>query len=327
MEKIYGNKYLLSTLESMISSGKTTHTVLFHGEIGRGKKLIAKYYTMQLLCEDINDGKPCGMCNSCRNIDDGFHPDVIYAEKSGKLGGFSIETVRKICNDAFIKPNNNSGRKVYIFTDCNKMDSRPQNALLKLIEEPPDYAYFIFTSNSCSDFLPTIISRCSCFGVSACTEEESRTALAEKGFGVDEINNAVNCFHGNIGMCERYIYDENLRNQVDLTKRLAESIIKKDEYELNVAFYSAGKERSDVKNTLSMLDKLIRDAAVLNKDSNAADIGCYRDGVSRLSNEITPFQAIRIHQYICKAWEAVEHNVTIPLILAALCSEIIEVIE
>lgn len=326
MKNIKGNKYLLSTLDSMAIRGKPAHTVLFWGERGSGRKLIAEYYTMQLLCEDPSGGKPCGRCKSCRGVECGTHPDVLYVPKSGKLGGFSVETARNVISSAYVRPNNSSGRKVYIFADCHSMDSRTQNALLKLIEEPPDYAYFIFTAESKADFLPTIISRCVCFGVSVCTESEAREALAEEGIAPGEIDRAVECFHGNIGMGIRYIFDEELKKQVDLTKSLADSIIRKDEYALNTVFFSIGKERGDVKNVLSMLDMLIRDAAVLAEDSGARLIGCYRGGAVSLSEQLTSSQAARIHRRIERAWRAVEANVSIPLVLAALCAEIIEII-
>lgn len=322
MKNIYGNDYLKSTLANMVKSGKTAHTVLFYGEKGSGRKMMAQYYTELLLCENPSDGKPCGVCNACVNSEKGFHPDVMYVPTSGKLGGYSVETARSVCSDAFIKPNNSSGRKIYIFRDCYNMDQRTQNTLLKIIEEPPDYAYFIFTAESKSDFLPTIISRCVCFGTSICTEKQAVDALTESGFDHEEIIRAVECFHGNIGRCTDYILDEKLRQTVDLTKHAAESIIKKDEYALNVLFYSLGRERADVKNTLSMLDLLIRDAAVLCKDKNAGIIGCWKDGAVSLSEILTVHQAARIHQYIEKAWNAIEYNVSIPLVLSALCGEI-----
>lgn len=322
MEKIYGNEYLLGTLSSMVSSGRTAHSVLFYGEKGSGRKLMARYYTQLLLCTAPTEGKPCGVCNACRNAEALSHPDVIYAEKSGKLGGYSVDTARKVCSDAFVKPNNSSGRKIYIFADCHNMDTRTQNTLLKIIEEPPDYAYFIFTSESKSDFLPTIISRCVCFGLSPCTEEQTEAALRERGFADGDISAAVGAFHGNIGMCIDYLTDENLRRIVNLTKSIADSIIRKDEYALNVALFTLGKERTDVRNTLSLLDRLIRDAAVLGKDSSARTIGCYRDGAVRLSSMLTVYQAARIHRFIEKAWSGVEFNINIPLALAALSGEI-----
>ncbi len=323
MKKIYGNDFLLSTLSNMVSSGRAAHTVLFYGEKGSGKKLMAQYYTSLLLCENPSGNAPCGHCNACINSAKGFHPDVIYAETSGKLGGYSVETARKISSDAFIKPNNSSGRKIYLFCDCHNMDVRTQNTLLKIIEEPPDYAYFIFTAESKADFLPTIISRCVCFGTSLCTEEQSAEALAADGFGDREISDAVSCFHGNIGMCREYIVNEKLRCDVNLTKSIADSIIRRDEYALNQLFFSLGKDRNDVRETLSMLDKLVRDAAVLGKDKNAETIGCWREGAVRLSETIAPYQAAKIHRAVENAWRAVEFNVNIPLVLAALSGEII----
>ena len=326
MKKIYGNKQLLDVLAGMASSGRTAHSLLICGEKGSGRKLIAKYYTKALMCASPDNGRPCGVCNSCLNIDKDIHPDVIYPERSGKLGNYSVTTARDIIADAYVKPNNSSGCKVYIFADCHNVDLRTQNALLKLIEEPPDYAYFIFTSGSKSEFLPTIISRCVCFNTSPCTEEEAEQALTESGYEMPSVKAAVSCFHGNIGMCESYINDENLRRRVDLTKSIADSIIRKDEYALNVGLFALGKEREDVREVLSMLDKLMRDAAVLEKDANAQTIGCFREGALALSRSLTAYQSARVHGCIEKAWSAVESNVNIPLALTALGAEIMEIV-
>ena len=100
------------------------------------------------MCEFPHEGIPCGECNACLNVEKGIHPDVIYPEKSGKLGGYSVNCAREVIADAYVKPNNSSGCKVYIFADCHNVDTRTQNTLLKLIEEPPEYAYFIFTCGS-----------------------------------------------------------------------------------------------------------------------------------------------------------------------------------
>lgn len=326
MKKIYGNRQLLDTLAGMVSGGRTAHSLLICGEKGSGRKLAAKYYTMALMCESPDNGRPCGRCTACGNVEKGIHPDVIFPEKSGKLGGYSVETARNIIADAYVKPNNRSGCKVYIFGDCHNVDIRTQNTLLKLIEEPPDYAYFIFTCRSKEEFLPTIISRCVCFSTSPCTEDEAAESLRESGFDPQDISAAVSRFHGNIGMCESYISDESLRKQVDLTKAVADSIISKDEYALSVALCSVGKERSEVRAVLSMLDKLARDAAVLGKDESAGIIGCFPDEARELSQSVTASQSARIHACIEKAWSAVESNVNLTLALTALGAEIMEIV-
>ncbi len=326
MKKIYGNQYLLGTLNNMRESGRSAQSVIFYGEKGSGKKLMADYYTSQLLCEAPVHGAPCGKCAACRNVAAGFHPDVTYVPTEGKLEGYSVRIARAVNSDASIKPNNNTARKVYIFRDCRNMNTQAQNALLKLIEEPPSYAYFIFTAESKTEFLPTIISRCVCFGVSVCTEEEAETSLLENGFSREEVAGAVSCFHGNIGRCTDYIVNEKLRDQVDLTKRIANSIIRRDEYGLNAAFFAVGSGRGDIREVLTMIDRLVRDAAVLGRDSKAKTIGCFRDAAEKLSGMITVYQAMNIHDVIERAWRAVEANVGAPLVMAGICAEIMEII-
>ena len=324
MNKIYGNKILLSTLKNMIKNNHTANSVIIFGEKGSGKKLIADYYANMLLCENPADGCPCGACPSCRNFSNGNHPDVKYVETSGKLEGYSVDTIRDTISDAFIKPNNRTGRKIYIFRDCNNMDSRPQNMLLKPVEEPPEYAFFIFTAESKYEFLPTILSRCICLTTSPCTEEEVKNALVEYGFPDGEINSAVKSFHGNTGMCIDYITDDNLRKQVDLTKLICNSIIRKDEYALNSALYSIGSDRKNILSVLSMLDKIMRDCAVLKCDKNAENIGCCRESAEKLSLMLTANQAEKIHRNIENARNALRFNINAPLLLSALCAEIID---
>lgn len=327
MKKIYGNENVLSTFGSMIKRDRAANSVILYGEKGSGKKLLADYYTSLLLCSAPENGAPCGRCPACRNAAAHAHPDVTYVQTSGKLGGYSVDTARAVCRDAFIKPNNNSGRKVYQFRDCRNMDVRTQNTLLKLIEEPPAYAFFIFTAESKYEFLETIISRCICLGTSLCTGEEAAAALAEEGFSREDALSAVSCFHGNIGMCIRYLTDSELKEQVDLTKRIADSIIKKDEYELLCSLSSAGTERNSIRSVLTMADMLFRDAAVLGKDSSAAAVSCCPDAAAELSMSVTAAQVSRIHRCISRAWETVSGNVNPPLALTALCAEIMETIE
>lgn len=326
MKKIYGNEYLLGTLNNMRKNNRLAQSVIFYGEKGSGKKLFADYYASLLLCESPTDSGPCGKCTACRTTEAHSHPDVIYVASEGKLDGYTVKTARAVSNDVCIKPNNHTGRKIYIFRDCRNMNVQAQNALLKLIEEPPEYACFIFTSESKSEFLPTIISRCVCFGVSTCTESEAETALLESDFSEKEVKEAVSHFHGNIGKCATYLLNENVRKQVDLTNRIANSIIRKDEYELNAAFFTVGSNRNDILEILSMIDKLTRDAAVLSRNKSADTIGCFREAAVALSNMLTVYQAMNIHNALERGCRAVDANVNGSFVLAGVCAEIMEIV-
>ncbi len=156
MERFYGNAQVQETLHQMLKRDRAAHGFLFYGEAGLGKKTLAKRFLAELLCTEAE--KPCGVCKSCRMLADGVHPDVRFVEHSGKRGGFSVDTVREVCMD-LASPPNEGDAKCYVFGDCDHMDTRTQNLLLKAVEEPPTYGYFIFTATSPTALLPTVRSR------------------------------------------------------------------------------------------------------------------------------------------------------------------------
>ena len=172
--KLYGNEHALAALEAMCTSGRLPHSFLIYGEQGTGKKTLAWYLAARLLCEGAQ--KPCGSCKPCHNLEHRQHPDVMEIPHSGKTGGFSVESIRRVCADAYKTPNNGM-RKLYLFTDADHMTVQAQNALLKLVEEPPDFTYFVFTAQSRHAFLETILSRVSAIGTSPCTDAQCTQAL------------------------------------------------------------------------------------------------------------------------------------------------------
>jgi len=319
--KIYGNEILVTTIEGMLSRNRLANTVLFYGEKGSGRKTLAQYYCRLLLCRNPQNGKPCGECKPCHNIDMGIHPDIHTAEKSGKLGGISVDTAKFICSDAYLTPNNGE-RKIYLFEDCHNMDPRTQNTLLKIIEEPPSHAYFIFTAISKDNFLPTVISRCLSFAVSTCTEDECRTALTERGYTWEQINDATANFHGNIGMCIEYLEGETLKKITELTKTLISSIINKDEYMLAATLHRSGKDRDEVKLLLTFFDNQIRDMMMKSAEIPSDILGFGNDA----TESITFSQAEKIHKAIAAAWKAIETNVNHALVMTSLCADLADII-
>jgi len=146
MPVVAGNDWLLDELRQMKQKQHLPHALLLHGERGCGKKLIARWYTMLALCENSAHA-PCGRCKSCQLMLEDAHPDVMYAEHSGKRGGFSVETARSIRKEAAVLPNNGALR-VFLFTDADGMTVQAQNALLKSVEEPLPHACFVFTAET-----------------------------------------------------------------------------------------------------------------------------------------------------------------------------------
>ena len=111
------------------------------------------------------DNPPCLNCVSCVKAFEKNHSDIYYAEKFGKKQIVNVDEIRKICNTAYIKPNE-APRKVYIIEDCDKMQLEAQNAFLKLLEEPPQDILFILTCSKFEALISTIRSRVTLFTLS-----------------------------------------------------------------------------------------------------------------------------------------------------------------
>lgn len=107
------------------------------------------------VCEGLEP--PCGECIHCRKVKGKIHPDVIAIGKDGE--SIKVETIRSIRKDAYVRPNE-AERKVYVVTNAQTMNPSGQNALLKLLEEGPDYAAFFFLLPNPEQLLPTLRSRC-----------------------------------------------------------------------------------------------------------------------------------------------------------------------
>lgn len=305
MYGLYGNRTTLEMLKTTLAGGRASHSYLIHGDKGVGKKTLAAGIASEL--------------TGCTNVH--AHPDVIWAQHEGKLGGFKVEYVRSLLTDAFILPNN-ADRKVYIFTDCDNMNAFAQNALLKVVEEPPEFTYFIFTVSNRDNILPTILSRVISIGLSECSDEECRTALAEKDYSPEEIEDAVSAFHGNVGMCMAYLSDEALKNSTQTARNIAMSLAQGNEYGLLKAFGEAESDRAYLKNVIVMLDKIVRDASAFRYGGRM--IGCSYEAAKTLSGKYTIKQLDSIHNILTETVSELGKNVGISIETASLCGRIFD---
>jgi DNA polymerase-3 subunit delta' len=236
------------------------------------------------------------------------------------MGGFSVDTVRNICSDAYIKPNNGD-RKIYIFTDADKITVQAQNSLLKLIEEPPEYAYFIFTVSDRNVILETIRSRVITLNAAPVSREDTLAALAVNGVSESEANEAAAVFGGNIGRCLDYVQSESMHTAVGLTKKVTDCIINRDEYGVLKNLTDASADKDMLRDVLEMLDRIIRDALAVRYCPDSIT-GCYSDGARGLSSGLTVTACEKIHQSLNRAHSLIDNNVNTKLIVSVLCGEI-----
>lgn len=157
---VVGHKNIIQYIGNAVNSGMVSHAYILNGEKGSGKKLLANLFAMSLQCENREpDGDACGKCRSCRQALSGNHPDIIRIHHE-KPSTITVDEIREqVNNDIVIKPYS-SKYKIYIIADGDMMNVQAQNALLKTIEEPPEYAVIMILTENADTLLPTIRSRC-----------------------------------------------------------------------------------------------------------------------------------------------------------------------
>lgn len=177
-QNVIGNNDLIQNLKDSSLSKKLLHSYIFSGDTGLGKKLIAFSFVKLILCESPVNNDCCNKCSSCMTFETNNHPDVIFVESDKKSIG--IDLVReKIVKNINIKPFKYK-HKIFIIKNAHTMTIQAQNALLKIIEEPPKYAIFILITQNSNYFLPTILSRCVIFKLKPLKINEVENLLIEK---------------------------------------------------------------------------------------------------------------------------------------------------
>jgi DNA polymerase-3 subunit delta' len=160
IDDIAGQTVALTHLKNALKKDQISQAYMLIGEPGMGKKTIAESFAESILCEERKPGEyeHCGKCRSCHQVETGNHPDCIFVthEKSNLI---SVDEIREqLVSDVEIKPYQGS-KKVYIVPDAEMMNEQAQNALLKTLEEPPEYAVIILLVANTDLMLPTLLSR------------------------------------------------------------------------------------------------------------------------------------------------------------------------
>ena len=157
---VVGHKNIIQYIGNAVKTDKVSHAYIMNGEKGAGKKLLANLFAMSLQCQNREeDGDACGKCQSCKQALNQNQPDIIKVTHE-KPNTISIDDIREqVNNDIVIKPYS-SRYKIYIIADADMMSVQAQNAILKTIEEPPEYAVIMLLTENAETLLPTIRSRC-----------------------------------------------------------------------------------------------------------------------------------------------------------------------
>ncbi len=184
LSALKGNERLKDQLSRQERGRGLSHAYIISGPAGSGRHTLARQLAAAMLCAGSGE-KPCGKCGPCLKVRKGVHPDVstVTGPEEGKP--ITVDRVRLLRADAYIRPNEGE-RKVYLLEGADRMNAPAQNAMLKLLEEGPPYAAFLLIAGNAGGLLQTVRSRCEELVLTPAGEpvsgetDQERRALAEK---------------------------------------------------------------------------------------------------------------------------------------------------
>jgi len=235
-QNILGNDKIKNLLQESVNNNKVSHSYLFVGKSGIGKKMIAKEFAKAILC--LGDNKYCDNCKSCLEFDGQNNPDFFIVEPDGNA--IKIDQIRNMQKGVQEKPII-SRSKVYIIDNADFMTKEAQNALLKTLEEPPEFVTIILIGENENEFLTTIKSRCMIIHFNSISDSDMEKYLQEN-YNMNVTSNMLDVFQGSIGKAielkdkqeEYFIIEQAIENiekedLIDLIKKLDILYTSKDE--------------------------------------------------------------------------------------------------
>ena len=193
-ESLIGNERLKDNLIQSLRRGRLSHFYLISGARGSGRHTLARLLAAALQCKDQT---LCGTCSGCRKVLNGQHPDFITVDDPEKKT-VPVDLIRQARSDMYIQPNEGR-KKIYLFPRAQDMGVPGQNALLKILEEPPSYGVYILITDNPERLLPTVRSRCTELALRPLPEELLRRELGRRFPNSDGIDAAISRSGGYLG--------------------------------------------------------------------------------------------------------------------------------
>lgn len=280
---IIGHEDIVKHFKSSIELGKISHAYILNGEKGSGKKTLAAVVAKSLQCES-GEADPCGTCKSCLQAESGNQPDIIWVTHE-KPNVISVDEIRtQILNDIELKPYS-SRYKIYIVPDAQLMNTQAQNAILKTLEEPPEYAIIMLLTNNVDKFLPTIISRCIVLNFRPVEPLHMVDYLVNQiGIDREKARFCTDFAQGNLGKAVRLAISPDYNEIKEDSLRLLRRIQDMDMDEIIQAVRNMGKYKLDITDYIDIMTMWFRDLLMV-KISNSPNKLIFKDEFSVMKKQ------------------------------------------
>lgn len=266
---IVGQEQIKEHLQNAVKTNKVSHAYIINGERSSGKEFIAKTFAMALQCENRQETEPCQECHSCKQALSGNQPDIIFITHE-KPGTISVDDIRtQINGDIAIKPYS-SPRKIYIMNEGEKMTIQAQNALLKTLEEPPEYAVILILTTNVDSLLPTILSRCVVLNMKPASDAQVKKFLMEHMQIPDYKADICTAFaRGNLGKAKLLAGSEEFDKVKEEAITLLKYINEMEISEIVAAIKKINEYKFDVNDYLDILSVWYRDVLLFKATHDA----------------------------------------------------------
>lgn len=272
--QIIGHDRIIKHLQVAISADKISHAYIFHGEEGMGKKTLALAFAKTLQCIE-RKYYPCNICKSCKQSDSNNHPDILWI--THEKASIGVDDIRAQVNaDIQVKPYQGP-YKIYIIDDADKMTENAQNALLKTIEEPPEYAIILLLACSTQSLLPTILSRCVVLDLKPIDKQLVKEYLMGKLQIPDYVAEIAADFSGgNVGKAIRYASSDDFESKKEDIFHILRYIEEMELHEIIAGIKTISENKSSINDYIDLMMLWFRDVLML-KATNDPNLLLFKD--------------------------------------------------
>lgn len=270
-------------LSALLKANRFPHAILIECADEEAGASAARFASKMLVCEN-KDMAPCGVCSACKKAQAGSHPDIAEYSGGNAPRSFKVDWVREAIRSAYVMPNE-ADSKVFVFLKTQTMSDSAQNAVLKVLEEPPSYVKFILVCNSKTNMLETILSRCVVFSL----DSDAQTDLPEK------TQTAV--------------------------RSMVNGITAPEEYTLIKEAGTFEKDKDLLREVISELINVFRDAAFI-KGGGRASLSRVPDASEKAAASLTMPSILKVMDVLYEVESAMARNINYNLLLTAMCSRL-----
>ncbi len=291
---IIGHEKIIENFKNAVKNGHVAHSYIFEGPRSIGKKTMAIALGKTLLCEK-KQSQACGVCTSCMQFKNENQPDfkIISTEESS----IKVEEIRALEKDISIRPFSGD-RKIYIICGAEKMTVAAQNSFLKTLEEPPEYAVIILTTENKEKLLPTIVSRCQTVVFKPTSSSRiEKFLMAQFNESQEEASFIANFSNGVVGRAVKLTQSEKFKMLRDETIKAIDTTVMQSKEKIFTTREFFDKNKDDIEEILDMMLFYFRDVVIYGETSSVKHI-INKDKIDFIETHYNQLEKSALHDII-----------------------------